>query len=63
MNISYNNFKGIIKQNENGEWYIENIYPYIYISTSATNVGIAMEYWKQDINYILNKNRSYNENR
>lgn len=63
MEISYNSFKGIIKQNGNGEWFIENIHPYIYASVSAKNVGEAMEYWKQDINYILSKNGDINENR
>jgi len=63
MEISYNNFKGIIKQKEGGEWFVENIHPYIYISVSSKSLGDAMEYWKQDINYILSKNGDINENR
>ena len=63
MEISYNNFEGIIKQKENGEWFVENIHPYKYYSISAKNVGDAMEYWKHDINYMLGKNGDINENK
>jgi len=62
MIIFYNNFKGIIKQKEN-EWFIENIHPYKYSSILSKDISGAIEYWKQDINYISSKNGDYNENR
>ena len=62
MDISYSNFKGIIKQNESGEWFIENIHPYKYKSICSKDIGKAMEYWKQDVMYIVRKEENNNEN-
>lgn len=44
MDISYSSFKGIIKQNESGEWFVENIHPYKYKSICSKDIGKAMEY-------------------
>ncbi len=62
MDISYSNFKGFIKQKENGEYFIENIHPYKYTSISSKDIGEVMEYWRQDVIYRLRKEGN-NENR
>lgn len=48
--LIYGNYKGIIK-NKNEIWYIENIEPCFFCSIESNDIGIAMEYWKQEVDY------------
>ena len=50
MKLIYGNYIGIIKNIEE-IWYIENIEPCSFCSVKSSDVGIAMEYWKQEVDY------------